>query len=238
MSIIYERVRRGTVGKELNFTVKAAFSKKSRVKNMVLICVLGGIACVGVTFGVLSLMRGQWLYSVCYLIGVLLCFAIMVMKINTAFPPYVAITEKNLFLRTWDNHVVPYDINHKIGFISDFKPAKVIMQKMPIREIAQIVIGTKNYVKRNCNENEAFTKDIAEIEKQKRTAISGIDLFYAVSKDGNSLFMSIDKFDADEIAKLLKAISRKNGGTVILCNNRQIKRKIGDLPVKQSSKLT
>ncbi len=51
--------------------------------------------------------------------------------------------------------------------MSEFIPAKTKIVEIPLNEISKVLIGTKNFIKRNVAPDSDFVKNIRVIEKSK-----------------------------------------------------------------------
>ena len=154
---------------------------------------------------------------------------------NTLFPTFVACDGKNLVMRSYDNNVAPYNISHKVSFLCDFIPAKLKTTRMRVSEIDSIIIGTKNYIKRHCGEDSAFLEEIEKIENSNigKNMLLGMDMIYFADKNGKNAFMSVDKFDTESIADVVRVCMKASPDVQILCNNKYLRNKIlFDLPSK------
>lgn len=215
--------------------VKATLSRAAAVKYIIIIAVVGGVSLAGIVMCALNIMRSNWFFAADYLIAALLGISIVIVKVNTLFPTFVACDGKNLVMRSYDNNVAPYNISHKVSFLCDFIPAKLKTTRMRASEIDSIIIGTKNYIKRHCGEDSAFLEEIEKIENSNigKNMLLGMDMIYFADKNGQSAFMSVDKFDTESIADVVRVCMKASPDVQILCNNKYLRNKIlFDLPSK------
>lgn len=216
-----------------DYTIKAQMNKKSKIKNIILISILGAIVCAGGVFLVISLINAHYFYAFYYLVAMILGLAIMSIKINTVFNTFVAVDDDYIYMQRWKNDLLPYDIDSKYPFVCDFIPAKTKITKIPINNLDEIIIGTKNYIKRYCKANEKFLDKISTLEKSKafykENTIDPMDLFYVSTKDGEFYFMSICNYDIDSMTRILNFLFKTNPEIEVRCNNKQIRRKMATM---------
>ena len=62
---------------------RASMSKKARRINLIIISVIGSISVLGFVMAIYSFFKLEVIFSIVYLIAVLLGFSYVVMKINT-----------------------------------------------------------------------------------------------------------------------------------------------------------
>lgn len=215
--------------------VKASLSGAAAAKYVLIIAIVGGVSIAGIVMCVLNIMRSNWFYAVDYLIAALLGISIVIVKVNTLFPTFVASDGKKLIMRSYDNNVVAYNISHKVAFLCDFIPAKTKMTRLNISDITSIIIGTKNYIKRHCGDNKRFLEEIEKIENSNigKNMLLGMDMICFLYGKDECSFMSIDKFDPEDVAAVVRDCIKTNPDAEILCNNKYLRNKIlFDLPSK------
>lgn len=220
---------------EIHYTARAAMRRKTRIKQILGISILTAVSCAGIALGIFSIVRGSVWFAVAYLIAAAGCVMITIIKFNTVFPPMIAVNQKRIFMRTWDNHIVPYHVGIQIPVIYEFIPAKIQQTEIAVGDIRKIVIGTKNYLKRQCADDTVFIEIIEQWEKAKafhhKSFFAAIDFLYLREKNGKSYFMSIQHFDEDEIVKVLNEIEKNNPAVEFLCSNKEIKRARLKMPI-------
>lgn len=228
------RVRDASAGRRAEL-VRASLSAGAAAKYIFIIAVVGGVSLAGIVMCVLNITRGKYFFSAYYLIAALLGISIVIVKVNALFPTFVACDGKNLVLHSYDNNVVPYRIYGKAAFLSDFIPARLKTANLPADKIASIIIGTKNYIKRHCGEDEVFLTEMEKIEKSNigKNTLLAMDMIYFSLTDGKSAFMSIDRFDSEDIAAVVRECMKASPDMQMLCNNKRLRSKIlFDLPSK------
>lgn len=213
----------------------ASISKKERTKLIASVVIMVLIALAAAVMMIRSVMRGQFFFALEYLIPMILCISVVIVRANMLLPTYAAVDGGRVVLCTYDNKLVPYDVFAKAGFFCDFIPAKRTKTELNARRIERIIIGTKKYLERYSDDDERF---MAEMEKIKNSAISEktlrrTDMMYILLENGKSAFMSIEGFDAQLLADFVRECMRKSPECEILCNSRLLRSKIlFDLPSK------
>lgn len=214
--------------------VKASLCRASVIKYVIIIAVVGGISAAGLVMCVLNIIRHNWFFAADYLVASLLGLSIVIVKINTLFPTFVACDDKKVIMRAYDNRIVPYNISHKVSFLCDFIPAKTVVRSIDINKSDSIIIGTKNYIKRHCGDNKVFIDEIEKIEKSNigKGALLGTDIICFAAGD-KCEFMSVDRFDIEDLASVVRKCMKINPNIEIMCNNKSLRSKIlFDLPSK------
>lgn len=213
---------------------KASLCRTSVIKYVIIIALVGGVSVAGLIMCVLNIIRSNWFFAADYLVAALLGLSIVTIKINTLFPTFVACDDKKVILRAYDNRIVPYNISHKMSFLCDFIPAKTVVRSMDIDKIDSIIIGTKNYIKRHCGDNKIFIEEIEKLEKSNigKSTLLGTDII-CFTTSGKCEFMSVERFDIEDLATVVRKCMKINPNVEIMCNNKSLRSKIlFDLPSK------
>lgn len=217
-----------------NDITKASLCRNAVIKYVLLIALVGCVSLGGIVMCVLNVLRGNWFFAADYLIASLLGLSIVIIKANTLRPTYVACDDGKILLRTYDNRIVPYNISHKTAFICDFIPAGMIDVQTDIKKVDQIIIGTKKYILNHCGGNKKFVEEIEKAEKSNisKNTLMGTDMIYFGIGDGCE-FMSIERFDNESLAAVVRKCIKINPDVQIMCNNKFLRNKIlFDLPSK------
>lgn len=194
--------------------IKAATSNKYRRINTVFIGIASIIMIVGIVMIIYSISTASWLFAASYFIALILLFTYVIIRINTVYTTYLAIDDGSIVMKNWVNDFLPYDVNHKIKLLSEFIPARTKITEIPIMEIDKILIGTKNFIKRNLSGPDGFTERISPYEfskdyYQKRT-VSGMDIFYVHTVDNESYYMPIMNYSPKSVRRILNAVISQN----------------------------
>ena len=194
--------------------ITARTSGKYRRVNSVFIAVSAAVMILGIVGIIYSIAHSSWLFAASYFIGLILLFTYVIIRINTVYTTYLAYDDECVVMKNWSNDFLPYDVGNKVKLLSEFVPARTKVTEVPVEEIDKIMVGTKNFIKRNVDSDDLFLERIAPYEKtkdyyQKRT-VSGMDIFYVHTIDGESYYMPIMNFGTKAVKKILAAALADN----------------------------
>lgn len=194
----------------MRYTVKACTSAKYRRKNTIFLSIGLILSVVGIIMMIYSLVKSSWLFAASYFIALILLVTYIMIRFSTVYTTYLATDRENIYMRTWNNNFLPYDVNNRIKLFAEFVPAKTKLIQIPIGDITQIVIGTKNFIKRSSRDDDKFLNDIApyEISKDyyKKRTVSSMDIIYFKLMDDDSYYMPILNFNTKNVIKILNII--------------------------------
>lgn len=200
---------------EVRARTKAAY----RRKNTILLFVLVVLTCFALVMSVYNLVNRSWLFFVAWLIATVLAATYVLIRVNTVYPSYISTDRENLYMKNWVNDFLPYNYGSKIKILSEFIPAKTKIVEIPLDEISMVVIGTKNFIKRNVPAEMEFVKNIRSLEKTKdfyrKRTVSSMDIFYAQTYAGECYYMPVVNFDISSVVKIVRVIQRANPGLVV-----------------------
>lgn len=195
-----------------------------RRRNTVFLTVVSMLSVFALVMTVYNLVKTNWLFAIAWLIALILAVTYVFIRINTVFPTYLAADRINLYMKNWSNNLLPYDYNSKIKLLSEFIPAKTKLVEIPLDEVHTVIIGTKNFIKRNTDESTAFHKQIKKLEKTKdfyrKKTISSMDIFYVETYARECYYMPIVNFDTRDVIKLVQLLQRKNADLDLRCSSR------------------
>ena len=174
-----------------------------------------------------SLIEGKVLYGIAWIIAAILCITYVVIRINSVFTTYLAADKKNVYLKTWSNGFFPYQAESAIKILSEFIPASTKLIEIPMADIATVIIGNKNYIKRTALDSEAFKDAVYEYEKSKdptrRKAVNSMEYFYVSTVDHECYFMPISRFAPREVTRVLQYIQRTNPEAALKVSSREFR---------------
>ena len=128
-------------------------------------------------------------------------------------------------MKNWNNDFLPYDYDNKVKILSEFIPAKTKIVEIPLNEISKVLIGTKNFIKRNVAPDSDFVKNIRVLEKSKdfykKKTISSMDILYVETFEKECYYMPIVKFDMRNVTKIVQMIQRINPELLIRVSSRE-----------------
>ena len=194
--------------------IKACTSGKYRRINTIFIAISAAVMILGIVGIIYSIAHASWLFAASYFIGLILLFTYVMIRVNTVYTTYLMYDDDCVVMKNWTNDFLPYDVGNKVKVLSEFVPARTKVTEIPVEEIDRIMIGTKNFIKRNVDEDDLFLERIAPYEKtkdyyQKRT-VSGMDIFYVHTTDGESYYMPVMNFNIKAVKKILTTAFAKN----------------------------
>ena len=207
----------------MKYIAKACTSKKYRGINKLIIGFVGLLSCFGTAMAVYELISAKYLFAASYFIAAFLGFTYVIIRVNTVFATYITVDAQNISMKNWSNDFLPYMADSRLRLINEFVPAKTKITEIPIREITKIMIGTKNFIKRNSAENSSFRERIKDFETSRdrymKKVISSMDIFYVESRGGDS-YMPIDRFEKADIVKVVNNLQKRNEAIELHINSR------------------
>ena len=212
--------------------LRACTNKRYRRTNTVIIVICAMLTVFSLVMAVVSIAQQQFLFLAAWIIAMILLVTYIIIRINTIFVTSISTDMTNLYMKNWSNDFLPYDYNYKIKILSEFVPAKTKTLEIPISEIRTVIIGTKNYIKRNLTADTAFKRNIRALENSKefyrKRTISSMDIFYVETHDGDCCYMPVVQFGTKEMVNILQAMRYRNPGIVIKSGSRAYKRLISE----------
>ena len=202
---------------------RASMSKKARNINLVIISIIGSISVLGFVMAIYSLVKLEIIFSIVYLIAVLLGFSYVVMKINTIIPIYIERNGDLICIQNWINGLFPFVPDR--GIVGEFTPARSMIKKIDINSISKIYIGSRSYLLKVIDEGD-FTKTIDEFKEKYDNILKHMDILYIKTVDNNEVFLSVTDFDDDELVSIFKPIVEGNDKIDFKCSNRYISKAI------------
>ena len=212
--------------------LRACTNPRYRRTNAVIIVICALLTVFSLVMAVVSIAQQKLLFMAAWLIAMILLGTYIIIRINTIFVTSISTDMTNLYMKNWSNDFLPYDYGYKIKILSEFVPAKTKTLEIPISEIRTVIIGTKNYIKRNLTTDSVFKKNIRALENSKdfyrKRTISSMDIFYVETYDGDCCYMPVVQFGIKEIIKILQAMRYTNPGIVIKSASRAYKKLISE----------
>lgn len=204
--------------------VKACTSKGYRRKNAIIIALFVILSCLALIMAIYNIIKGNILFASACIIATILAVTYVLIRVNTVFPTSLSIDSRNLYIKNWSNDFLSYDYTNKIKILSEFIPAKIKMVEIPIDEIKTVLIGTKNFIKRNISADMEFVTNIKTLEKSKdfyrKRTISSMDIFYVETYDMECYYMPIVRFNSKDVIKIVQTIQRRNADTGVKVGSR------------------
>lgn len=209
-------------------TVTATVNPKKRGSTTALMIFYAVLALFSVTMGILDFLTDRRFFGILFLVAALIFVILLLIKGSTVFGTELKFQDNTLHMKSWDNHFLPY--NPDGGIFADLRPAKTRIVSVPAEDITTILIGTKDFVKRNVTESgRKFLKALFPYEraskKSKRNAITALDLFYIETKDACA-FMCVHDYTIKNVVAVINEIYKLNPDVSIKVSNREYKRYI------------
>ena len=212
--------------------LRACTNPRYRRTNAVIIVICAMLTVFSLVMAVVSIAQQRFLFMAAWLIAMVLLGTYIIIRINTIFVTSISTDMTNLYMKNWSKDFLPYDYGYKIKILSEFVPAKTKTLEIPISEIRTVIIGTKNYIKRNLTTDTAFKKNIRALENSKdfyrKRTISSMEIFYVETHDGDCCYMPVVQFGIKDMVKILQAVLYRNPGVVIKSASRAYKRLISE----------
>lgn len=203
----------------MEYLSKVGLSKKVRRDYIIKISLVGSVSLVGIVLAIYSLFVGKFLFAAWYLAAFILGLSYVIIRINTAFPTYIAADSERVVLSFWKNGIMPYTLPEKPTFISDFIPEKVTVVQIPMADIESVIIGSKRYLAKNLPE-EQFPEILTRLSENKHfdSVLKRMDFICINTKYGYNCFMSVTDFDLQGILEFIGVVEKYCNGVQIMTN--------------------
>ena len=204
--------------------VRARTNAGYRRKNTVIIAIITLLTCFALVMVIYNLIKGSYLFSAAWFIATILAGTYVLIRINTVYSTYIMTDRVSIYMKNWTNDFLPYDYDNGVKILSEFIPAKTKIVEIPVNEISTVLIGTKNFIKRNVAPDMDFVKNVKELERSKdfyrKRTITSMDIFYVETYDRECYYMPVVNFDTKDITKIVQAIQRRNPDLVFKSSSR------------------
>lgn len=209
------------------YAAMACTNKSYRRNSGIVIGILSALSLLALIMLILDFINGKILWGVFWILALILALSYVVIRINSVYTTYLASDKKNIYMKNWVNDFLPYDADNKVKFIREFIPARTKLIQIPIEDIATVLIGTKNFIKRYGEDNEEFRLNLKPLEKSKdyyqKKTVQSMDLIYVSTYDGECYYMPIVKFTPRDVSRVLQFIQRANPEAEIRVNSREFR---------------
>ena len=204
--------------------LKACTAASYRRKNTVIITFVTLLSCFALVMIIYNLIKGNYLFSIAWLIATVLAGTYVLIRINTVYATYIMTDRRSLYMKNWSNDFLPYDYDNKVKILSEFIPAKTKLIEIPLDEINAVLIGTKNFIKRNAEQGTEFASNVKALETSKdyyrKRTVSSMDIFYVETYDRECYYMPIVQFDTKNLTKIVQIIQRVNPDLIFKSSNK------------------
>lgn len=193
--------------------IKANVSDEKRKKGLILISIVSALCVLALALIVYNAIMMNFFYIILYIVGIVLGLSYILVSFNELYSTFIATDGKDLIMRCWDNCFFPHQTLSDIKFFGELLPAKTVRLRVPASQIKQIVIGTKMYIKRNVPD-DSFLEALALYENtsynSNQRMLEKIDIMYVKTIDNDSVFMSVNDFNAKTVMKLMRTLQKAN----------------------------
>lgn len=212
-----------------SYSVKACANAKTRGRAMLVISVFGVLTVFSVAMAIYDIVTGRRAFGIMFAIAALVFVVLLLLRVNSVFGTYIKVKDYTLLMKSWVNDFLPYDING--GFLSEMIPSKTKLTEIPIEEISLILVGSKEFIKRNATiAGKRLAKALYPYEhsarKAKKELISKMDLFYVETFEGECSFMCIYGYDPKKVVDVIGEVYSMNPDAAVRVNSREYKRYI------------
>lgn len=129
------------------YSMKATADSSIRGKSMLVILIFAILAVFSIVMAIYDISTSRILFGVLFAIAAVVFILLLLLRLNSVFGTYIKLKRDSLYMKSWVNDFLPYDLNG--GMFSDLKPAKTKLTEIPADEISLILVGTKDFIKRN-----------------------------------------------------------------------------------------
>ncbi|MGM9935967.1 MAG: hypothetical protein ACI38A_01350 [Candidatus Ornithomonoglobus sp.] len=214
-------------------SVKAAADSSIRGKALMVIAVYAILFLFCFIMAIYDISTAKLWLGIPFAIVAIIFVILSLLKLNSVFGTYIRVRDNTLYMKSWANDFLPYDING--GFLSDLKPAKTKLTEIPADELSVVLVGTKDFVKRNASEaGKRFVKTLYPYEhsRSKRDLISSMDIFYVETIDGECSFMCIYGYDPEAVIDVIGELYNINHDLYVRVGSRAYKRYVKRLQAR------
>lgn len=211
------------------YQTKASVDRKMKSRAFAVIIVFGVFALFCIAMAIYDITTGRTAFGVMFGLAAIIFVILLLLKVNSVFGTYIRCKNDTLCMKSWVNDFLPYDING--GFFAEMLPARTKITEIPVDEISMILIGTKEYIKRNATSaGKKLLKALYPYEhssrKTKKNIISSIDLFYVETYDGECSYMCIYGYDPKKVVDVIGDIYMKNPDVYIRVSSKEYRKYI------------
>lgn len=185
---------------------KATTNTAIRNKAIIVIGTFAVLALFSIIMSIYDISTDRVVFGILFAVAALIFIIMLLLKINAVFGTYIETEDNLLLMKSWVNDFLPYETGG--GVLSDLVPSKTKLVEIPVEDISLILVGTKDFIKRNISAaGKRLVKALYPYEhtsnKTKKSLISQMDLFYIETTDGECSFMCIDGFDAKKVVDVI-----------------------------------
>lgn len=212
-----------------SYSVKACADSKTRGRAMLVIGVFAALSVFCIAMSIYDIVTGRRAFGVMFAAAAAVFVVLLLLRVNSVFGTYIKVKEETLYMKSWVNDFLPYDING--GFLAEMIPSKTKLTEIPVDEISMILVGSKDFVKRNATlAGKKLARALYPYEhsarKAKKELISKMDLFYVETFEGECSFMCIYGYEPKKVVDVIGEIYSMNPDAAVRVNSREYKKHI------------
>lgn len=214
-------------------SVTAAAKSSVRGKALTVIGVFTLLAVFSLAMAIYDLAGGRRLLGIAFGLLCVVFVILILLKLNAVFGTYIKLKNDTLYMKSWVNDFLPYNVNG--GFFSDLKPSKTKLTEIPADEITTVLIGSKEFVKRNSTAaGKRLLKALYPYERspKKKELISSMDLFYVETEDDDCAFMCVYGYDAKAVVDIVGGLYSINPKLYVKIGSSEYRRHVRKLQSK------
>lgn len=210
-------------------SVRATANASIRGKAMIIIVVFTLLVLFCIGMAIYDIANGILLFGLLFALAAFIFIILTLLKVNSVFGTYITVKNNTLFMKSWTNGFLPYNPDN--GLFADMKPAKTKLIEIPADELSVILIGTKDFIKRNATTaGKKLAKALYPFEhsakKSRKKLISTMDLFYVETNDGECSYMCIYGYDPKTVVDVIGRLYKINPDLYVKVSSREYRKHI------------
>ena len=210
-------------------SITATANATIRGKAMIVIAAFALLALFCIVMAIYDIANSILLFGLLFALAAFIFIILALLKVNSVFGTYIKVKDRTLYIKSWVNGFLPY--NPDKGLFSDMKPAKTKLTEIPAEDLSVILIGTKDFIKRNATTaGKKLAKALYPFEhsakKSRKNLIASIDLFYVETNDGECSYMCIYGYDPKTVVDVIGRLYRINPDLYVKVSSREYKKHI------------
>ncbi len=213
--------------------LKASADTSVRGKALAAIALFALLAVFSLSMSIYDFTTNRLFFGIAFAVLCMVFVTLILLKLNTAFGTYIKLKDGTLYTKSWVNDFLPYNVNG--GFFSDLKPSRMKLTEIPADEISLVLIGSKDFVKRNATTaGKRLVKALYPYERsaKKKELISSMDLFYVETTDGECSFMCVYGYNPKSVVNIIGELCSVNPDIYIKIGSSDYRRHVRKLQSK------
>lgn len=212
--------------------IKAKVNSPTRKKALLVMLLFSVLSVFSIIMAIYDFAISKYIFGALFTIAALIFVMLILLKFNAIFGTYIKVKDNSLFMKSWVNDFLPYEVNS--GFLSDLKPSKTKLTEIPIEELSLVLVGTKDFIKRNATPvGKKLLRALFPYEhsasKTKRELISSMDIMYIETIDGECSYMCIYEYDPKSVVDVIGELYEINPDLYIKVGSHDYRKYIKQL---------